>query len=161
MSYARHTALDLTNAASQVVSAIPTTDELLVLMRGTQTNGVGDNYRLRPNSDSGANYGGAGHFASSSPSSGTITHPTNGFFFGLGIAGARVQTTMRLVKVGDYWLSKGQTMEFRSSSGFAQVVSFAGRWNSAGVALSSLQFRWDVDGGTVVFTGRIEVWYQE
>lgn len=162
MSYKRHTALDLASAASQVVSAIPTTEELILTIRGeVNSGGASDVFRVRPNSDSGANYGGASHYVNNTPSEGSVAGITDGLNIGRGGSGGYHQVTMRLTKRANLWFGAVHFAERNTANSNGEAGYGFTWWNSAGAALSTLQFRWDVTTAAARFTGRVEVWYQD
>ena len=162
MSYARHTALDLSLAASQVVSSIPASDELLILTYGTVTSGgASDLHMLRPNSDSGANYSNIALYENTQSQQGVQAGLTSGLFLSRGGNGSDVQSTHRLTKRGNHWSMAGQQIGKGSGVVTGEVGMSYGAWNGGGVAIATLQFRWDVTTAAARFTGRVEVWYRD
>lgn len=161
MSYLRHSKIDLTNAASQVVNAIPSTEELVILLRGSGTLGaLGDAIAIRPNSDSGANYSTHYHFASSSAGHFVGSDASTFIWLGQGMDTSFLNCSARIVRTGNHWTSRASLARSSAGAGIRVLADFVSVWNSGGVSISTLQFRFDVSTAAARFTGRLEVWYQ-
>lgn len=162
MAYSQHASVPISLEASRVISAIPTTEELLILMRGTHTlGGDNDGAWLRPNSDgTAANYGGAFIAGTDTGNPTGGGHTANGFFLSQGGNGHIHVATYRIAKVGDNWISAGHSGVRKLSTGADSQFINTSTWLGGGVAISTLQFRWDINTAAARFTGHVEVWYR-
>lgn len=162
MSYVRHSAVDVVSGATQLISSIPNTNDILATVRGSIVSGGGsDLHKLRPNSDGGANYGGVIHYVNSAAQEGYQGSGNDGLLFSRAGVGNDHNVTMRLVKVGNYWTASVFASQRAQSGGTSEVGNGVVWWNGAGIALTTLLFKWDYTTGAARFTGRVEVWYQE
>lgn len=161
MSYSQHSVVTLSTEASRVITSIPTTDELLILMSGRTSGGTGGSFiYLRPNSDGSSAYKGVLHYGSSPSSHGVQANPTSGFGLGSDTSGADINSVARITKQGNLWSSLCGYTTCPSIAGTLLHGHVGAMWDSLGVAISTLQFRWDVDNASGRFTGRVEVWYR-
>lgn len=161
MSYARHAAVDLAVATGQVISSVPTTEDMIFTLRGRTTLGsVGSVLALRPNSDGGANYINRYWQATGGASATGPNINAVGLIIGQDTDAADHLSTYRIVKVGNFWHCYGTHWNLRDNGNTSAITHYGTRWASGGVALSSLQFRCDIQNAASRFTGRVELWYQ-
>lgn len=163
MSFKRHTALDLTAVATQLISSIPTTDDLLLTLRGATTLGAVDHdWIARLNNDSGNNYHNAGMCSINGAAPVGMADTIERLRVGRHTDAADHTGVFRISKVGTKWVMAGTSGIRRTTAAVNWIITSMGWWDSAGVALSSLMLRWDNGGaGSGKFTGRVELWYQD